>query len=195
MREATGFLRGLPPRFVEKGRHCDDYLANRAQAAFGVLLEALQHERTEHFGRSFESVDFAARNDVAHVPFETLDIAVGGQRPTLHRFFADRNAIVVEEQGAGRKQVARAVGNGGWPPRVVHVGHQRVGRAQIDSDGRLLFDRVLSVRWDSSAVLRLLKPQGGSRRRPYLGVVVVQPQVDHLWGHNGHIVEIHGLTN
>ena len=70
----------------------------------------------------------------AHVALEAFDVGLGGEDAVLDGFLAHHHAVVVEKQGAGRQQVARAVEHRGRPAGCVEIRDDGIGRAQVDSD-------------------------------------------------------------
>ncbi len=134
--QASGVLRRLAPRFVEEGRHRDDRLLDRSDPALGVLPQLVQHERAEHFGRHRLAADRAVVGVAAHVAFEAIRKAVGGQHRRLDRLAADHHFVVLEQHGTGRQEFPQPVRDRRRPTLVIQVRDQRVRRPQVDADGR-----------------------------------------------------------
>ena len=79
----------------------------------------------------------------AHVPLDELDAVVRVDRGGLHGFLADHHAAVRLEVDDGRRDLtADGVPQDDDLAVVVHRGHDRVGRAEVDPDDRRLIQPI-----------------------------------------------------
>ncbi len=82
------------------------------------------------------AVDLLAIRLLAHVAFDAHGHAPRLQGGGLHGLLADHRALGVEQDHAGREDVAGGVGEAGRPAVRVEVGDHGIGGAQVDAHGR-----------------------------------------------------------
>ena len=176
-RDRARFLGGLTLGVVEVGRDGDDGVGHRlAQVGLGVALELLQHASADLLGGVRLAVDVDLPVRVAHVALHRTDGAIDVGDGLALGDLADQHLAVLGERhhaGGGartfgvRDDLRLAAGEGG---------HDRVGRAEVDTDrsGHCCSYRVgavwsclaLGPRGDAGAALRP-SPAGSSGYEQY----------------------------
>ena len=137
-RQPARVLGRLATPLVEEGGDGDNHLTNGSQSLLGILFQAFEKESAEDFGRDVPAGHATMVGPSTHVAFEAIGVGVRRDDRALDRLLADDHAIVLEGHRAGREQVARPVRQRRRPPRRIQIGDYRKGRAEIDSDGRLI---------------------------------------------------------
>ena len=92
-----------------------------------------QHEGAEHLGRHVEDRGFAPAGRSAHVALEAFGKNIGIDDRALAGLAANDHVIVVEENGAGRQQIAHAIGHRDRTARRIDVGQHGESGAQVDA--------------------------------------------------------------
>ena len=157
-RDAAGVFGGLPLRIVEVRRDRDDSLGDRRrEVALGIALQLAQDEsrnfrRGEGLVAELDAQHFAGGEIVSQPEREELQLvlhildaaahealdAVHGALRRLDQILARgaaHNDLAVLVQRDDRRHQVQSVFAGDHDRTVAfHVGHQRVGGAQIDSD-------------------------------------------------------------
>ena len=155
---AAGVFGGLPLRIVEVRGNGDDSLGNRRrEVTLGIALQLAQDESrnlrrgkgliaeldAQHFagGEIFRQTEREELQLVAHIldvaAHEALDAVHGALwclDQILARSAADNDLAVLIQRDDRRHQVQAVLAGNDDRTVAFHVGHQRVGGAQIDSD-------------------------------------------------------------
>ena len=109
------------------------------QLPLGVHLDLVEHPGLDRLGRIAAAFDHAMIGPFAQIALGALGDVIGLGRHGLDRFLADDRVVAVEQHGAGRQQIAFGVDDRDRPAGVVQIGDDRIGRAQVDADGRDVF--------------------------------------------------------
>ena len=136
--QGARILSGLAPWFVEKSGDRYDDLAEITELQRGVATEFIENERLNDFRRDVFAVDRFSIEGAAHFAFHELGHVFGCGNGRLDGFFADDDIISVEENGAGRNQIALGIGNRPGSSAGIEVGDDGESGSQINADRGLI---------------------------------------------------------
>ena len=125
----------LAARLVEIGGHGDHGLDIRPQHRHRIVFELLEDAGLDDLGMELFAVDWPRIGLFAHIALDEF-----GDRPGFHRrgllgLLADDDFGILEEHDARRDHVPFGISGDLRLAFVVQIGNDRIGRAQVDSNG------------------------------------------------------------
>ncbi len=133
-RDAAGILGRLAARVVEVRRHGDHGLANRADAALGVMNELTENQRRQGLRAKFSTRNDLSINGMAHVALDDRGHFFGLLQGHVARRLTDHHARFVDEHRAGRQHVAFDVGHSDGVAALIQHGDGAKSSPEVDAD-------------------------------------------------------------
>ena len=135
--DVAGILRPLAADFIEVGRDGDHDFLEIADLPLGVVPQLVQDAGLDGLGRVLPVVEHLVIHPLAHLPLDAVGHVASLARQGLEGFLAHHDLRALEKHGTGRDLIPFRIHQRLGATQVVQVRDRRVGRTQVDTDGRM----------------------------------------------------------